>query len=414
MSSHSQSGQEQGAAPASEAAAAPYAPPTHTVNATKRRRVMLRIAGLFLFLGLAASVYWLLIARYSEATENAYVQGNVVQITAQMAGTVSRVHVDDTQRVQAGQVLVELDAADAQTSVAQAEAQLAQTVREVRTLYAAQAQSNAQLQQKQIELQRAEDDLQRRRNLAGTGAVAGEELRHAEAAVHSQRAAVLAAREQLASGQALTQGVQVREHPNVLRAAARLREALLSLQRTVLLAPVSGQIAKRNVQLGQRINAGAPLMAVVPLDQLWVEANFKESQLRKMRLGQPVVLHSDLYGSAVEYHGRILGLAAGTGGAFALLPAQNATGNWIKVVQRLPVRIALDARELAEHPLRIGLSMQVDVDLHEQTDDAALMPQAKMAADATGEGQTKTSVSPFDQAAQVRIDTIIERHLRAH
>ncbi len=414
MSSNSSQAASQSAnasATAASAAPAPYAPPVQQATTpARRRRIMLTIGSVFLLAGLAVALYWLLVGRYVEDTDNAYVQGNVVQITAQLAGAVTRIHVDDTDRVKAGQVLLELDPADARVAVAQAGAQLAQTVREVRTLYAAQAQAGANLAQRQAELARAEDDLQRRRNLAGTGAVSGEELRHAEAAVSSQRAALQVAREQLASGQALTFGVAVREHPNVLRAAARLREVLLSLQRTALIAPVAGQVARRSVQVGQRINAGVPLMAIVPLDQLWVDANFKESQLRRMQIGQPVVLTADVYGSEVKYHGKVAGFAAGTGGAFALLPAQNATGNWIKVVQRLPVRIELDAQELAEHPLRIGLSMHVEVDLHDQ--QGLALGAAPMAAEQAGKARY-SSEAPVDKAAQGRIDAIISANLRA-
>ena len=371
--------------------------------AGKRRRVMLLIAALFIVLGSALLLRWLLVSRYYEETDNAYVQGNVVQITPQIAGTVNAIHVDDTDLVQAGQLLVNLDPADTRVAVAQAEAQLAQTVREVRTLYTSHRQSDATLTQRQVELTRAEDDLQQRRKQAAAGTISQEELRHAEANVNAARAAVNAAREQLSSGTALIEGTGVREHPNVKRAAGRLAELLLAMQRTELLAPVSGQIAKRNVQLGQRVNPGTPLMAVIPLDQLWVDANFKEAQLRKMRVGQTAVLYSDLYGSAVKYAGKVIGIGAGTGAAFALLPAQNASGNWIKVVQRVPVRIALDTRQLAEHPLRIGLSMSAEVDLHQQQGSAL--------------GTAKTEVdyrlpAPSDKQAQARIDAIIAANLK--
>lgn len=382
----------------------PAPPQTPPVAPGKRRRILLGLAGAFLAAGLAYGLYWLFFSRFHEETDNAYVQGHVVQITPQISGTVQRIYVDDTDLVQAGQKLLALDPADAEVAVAQAEAQLAQTVREVRTLYASQAQSGATLAQRQAELARARDDLAHRRALAGTGAVSGEELRHAEAAVAAAEAAVAAAREQLASGRALTDGTSVREHPNVQRAAARLRESLLALQRSTLLAPVAGQVAKRNVQLGQRVNPGAPLMAVIPLDRLWVDANFKEAQLRDMRIGQPVTLVSDLYGGDVRYAGKVVGLAAGTGGAFALLPAQNATGNWIKVVQRVPVRIALDPRQLAEHPLRVGLSMQVDVDLRDRQGEplgAAREAEAGEPPAAAGE-----------RAAQARIDAIVAANLK--
>jgi membrane fusion protein (multidrug efflux system) len=330
-----------------------------------------------------------------------------VQVTPQLAGTVTKIFADDTNLVKAGQPLVALDTADADVAVAQAEAQLAQTVREVRTLYASQAQSGANVSVRQAELARARDDLARRKALAGTGAISGEEIRHAESAVTAAQAALEAAREQLASGKALTEGTSVEKHPNVQRAAARLQEVLLAQSRSTLYAPVSGEVAKRNVQVGQRINPGAPLMAIVPLDQLWVDANFKESQLREMRIGQPVTLTSDVYGSNVKYEGKIVGLAAGTGSAFALLPAQNATGNWIKVVQRVPVRISLDPKQLAEHPLRIGLSMRAEVDLHNQ--DGKPLGEATAPAVAL----TAYGAADFvDARTRQRIDTIVAANLK--
>jgi membrane fusion protein (multidrug efflux system) len=364
---------------------------------------MLIIGGIFLLLGTALFLNWLLVSRYYEETDNAYVQGYVVQITPQIAGTVARIHVDDTDLVKAGQLLVSLDPADTRVAVAQAEAQLAQTVREVRTLYTSHRPSDATLSQRQVELTRAEDDLAQRKKQAAAGTISKEELRHAEAAVNSARAAVNAAREQLLSGGALVDGTSVRLHPKVKSAAAHLAELLLAMQRTSLLAPVSGQIAKRSVQIGQRVSPGAPLMAVIPLDQLWVDANFKEAQLRNMRVGQSVTLESDLYGSSVKYDGKVIGMAAGTGAAFALLPAQNASGNWIKVVQRVPVRIALDAKQLAAHPLRIGLSMRADIDLHNQQGNP--LGTIKEAADY----QLDT---PSNKASQARIDAIIDANLK--
>jgi membrane fusion protein, multidrug efflux system len=280
---------------------------------------------------------------------------------------------------------VKLDPADAQVALDQAEAQLAQTVREVRTLYAnngtlkAQiASREADLARSQSELARAQDDVTRRAPLVATGAVGKEEFNHvnsqltaARSGVAAAQSAALAAREQLVSNQTLTDGTALEQHPSVKRASARVREAYLALKRADLLAPVDGYVAKRSVQLGARVQAGAPLMSVIALNQVWVEANFKESQLQKLRIGQPVKLVADVYGGKVEYHGAVEGLGAGTGAAFALLPAQNATGNWIKVVQRVPVRIRLDEKQLVDHPLRVGLSMDVKVDTS-QTDGRML------------------------------------------
>ncbi|KRB87614.1 HlyD family efflux transporter periplasmic adaptor subunit [Noviherbaspirillum sp. Root189] len=374
----------------------------------KRKKIMLTIACVFAIAALGFGAYWALVSRFIEETDNAYVQGNIVHVTPQIAGTVIKIYADDTNIVKAGQPLVTLDAADAEIALAQAEAQLAQTVREVRTLYASQAQAGANVSLRLAELARAKDDLARRKALAGSGAVSGEEIRHAESAVSGAQAALDAAKEQLASGRALTEGTSVANHPNVQRAAARLQEVMLSQARSTIYAPVSGEVAKRSVQVGQRINPGAPLMAIVPLDQLWVDANFKESQLREMRVGQPVTLTADLYGSKVEYNGKIAGLGAGTGSAFALLPAQNATGNWIKVVQRVPVRIQLDPKELADHPLRIGLSMRAEVDLHEQSGEpvgAAAPAQKTMTAFGASDGVA-------DPKAKRKIDAIIAANLK--
>ena len=303
-----------------------------------------------------------------EHTDDAYVAGNVVQITPQVAGTVVSIDADDTQLVKAGQALVRLDPSDARVALQQAEAQLGQSVREVRALYAGGSALEASIKQREADLVKARDDLARRQQIAGTGAVAGEEIDHARAALRAAETAVFTAREQLGTNRVQTSGTRIETHPTVQRAAARVEETYLALARTAVPAPIGGLVARRSVQIGQRVAAGAPLMAVVPLEQVWVDANFKESQLRRMRIGQPVTVTADMYGSSVEYHGKVAGLAAGTGAAFALLPAQNASGNWIKVVQRVPVRVTLDAQELAAHPLRIGLSMQVEVDMREGGD----------------------------------------------
>jgi len=344
---------------------------------SNRAVVMALVIGVLLVLGAVWALYWFIVLRGHESTDNAYVQAPVVQITPQLAGTVIEVLADDTDIVKAGEPLVRLDPADAQLALARAEAHLGQTVREVSTLYANNAAFAASVSLRvsdearlQIELGRARDDLARRAPLVASGAVGIEDLKHAEAAVESARgalavarAALQVAREQASSNLALTQGTTVAAHPNVERAATSYREAWLAVQRCEIPAPLSGQIARRTVQVGQRIAAGAPLMSIVPLEQVWVEANFKEGQLRQMRIGQPVRLHADVYGHKVDFDGKVRGLGAGTGAAFALLPAQNATGNWIKVVQRVPVRIEIDPEQLARHPLRVGLSMQVDVDV---------------------------------------------------
>jgi membrane fusion protein (multidrug efflux system) len=317
-------------------------------------------------LGLASTV----------STDNAYVQGNVIQITPQIAGTVLAVRADDTDFVHAGQPVVRLDPSDARVALEQAESQLAQTVREVRSLYANNDVLDAQIALRRAdvarlesELARAQFDVRRRELLVPDGAIGREEFEHANSqavaarsALASTRAAARAAQAQLMANRSLTDRTTVERHPNVLRASARVREAYLALRRSEVCAPVDGLVARRSVQVGQRVQAGAGLMTVVPLDSIWVDANFKEAQLRHLRAGQPATVVSDLYGRDVRYHGTVAGLGAGTGAAFALLPAQNATGNWIKVVQRVPVRILLDPREVAAHPLRIGLSVEVSVE----------------------------------------------------
>ena len=335
------------------------------------------LASVVVVAGLGWAAYEYLVASHYESTDNAYVQGNVIQITPQIGGTVVGLMADDTDFVKAGQPLVQLDPADARVALGQAEAALAQAVRQARTVYAnngpltAQiALRNAEVGKANSDIARAADDLARRQSLVGNGAVSKEELGHAQtqlanakSALAAAQAGVVAAREQLASNQALTDGTAVEQNPAVLVAAAKVREAFLASQRTALSAPVDGYVAKRTVQLGQRVAAGMPLMAVVPLNEVWVDANFKEVQLRDIRIGQPVTLVADLYGKKVDYRGTVAGLGVGTGAAFSLLPAQNATGNWIKVVQRVPVRIALDPKQLVDHPLRVGLSMDAEVDI---------------------------------------------------
>ena len=357
------------------------ATPMNPAASNSKRAKALKGVTLVVLLGLAYGGYEWYLGRHEEATDNAYVQGNVVQITPQVGGTVTAIFADDTDFVKAGQPLVQLDPADARVALDQAEANLAQAVRQTRTLYANNNTLGAQIAVRdsdvtraRTDLARANDDLNRRQSLVGNGAVSKEELGHAQSqvaaaqnALVAAQAGVTAAREQLSSNQTLTEGTKVEAYPSVLGAAAKVREAYLALHRTALPAPVDGYVAKRTVQLGQRVPAGAPLMSLIPLNQLWVDANFKEVQLRAIRIGQPVLLTADVYGKKMQYKGLVAGLGAGTGAAFALLPAQNATGNWIKVVQRVPVRIALDAQQLLQNPLRVGLSMEATVDVTDQS-----------------------------------------------
>ena len=387
-------------------------------GASKRRKALTLLGTVVVLGGLGWAVYEWLVASHYESTDNAYVQGNVIQITPQIGGTVMAILADDTDFVKAGQPLVKLDPTDAKVALDQAEANLAQTVRQVRTLYANNGSLSAQVSLRQADIgryqsdvARATDDLDRRQQLVGNGAVSREELNHAQtqlanarSALTSAQAGVVAAREQLASNQAMTEGTSVEAHPGVQAAAAKVREAWLAARRAMIPAPVDGYVAKRTVQLGQRVAAGTPLMSIIPLKQVWVDANFKEVQLRKIRLGQPVRLTADLYGKKVEYNGIVAGLGAGTGAAFALLPAQNATGNWIKVVQRVPVRIELDPRQVAANPLRVGLSMDTEVDVGKQ--DGKTLADAPRAS-----ALTSTEVfDSLDSGAEAEVKRVIAQN----
>jgi membrane fusion protein (multidrug efflux system) len=334
---------------------------------TKRKLLLTLLAATVVVAGAAYGAYYFTVGQYHQSTDDAYVSGNLVQLTPQVSGTVVAVNADDTQIVKQGAPLVTLDNADAKIALADAEASLGQTVRQVSGLYVNNDFYAATVAQRQSDLARANDDLKRRLTVAETGAVSGEEIAHARDAVSSAQAALDAARQQAEANHALTDRTSIEQHPNVQAAATKVRNAYLNYARNTLPAPVTGYVARRSVQVGQRVAPGTPLMAIVPLDGVWVDANFKEGQLNHMRIGQPVTLTADVYGSGVKYHGRVVGFSAGTGAAFAVLPAQNATGNWIKVVQRLPARIQLDQSELNAHPLRIGLSMQVDVDTREES-----------------------------------------------
>src|SRR6516225_52110 len=334
------------------------APPAVRSLRDRRRRWIVGLLAALIVVALLVLAWWLVYARFYESTDDAYVAGDLVNVMSQVNGTVVSIGADETDLVTAGQELVRLDATDARIALQDAEQQLARTVRQTRTVFATRDQLQAVVDQRRADLARAQADLDRRRNLASSGAVSGEELGHAQDAL-------VAAQKNLAASRALVGRTGVADNPDVRAAATQVERAWLALVRTSVRAPITGYVARRTVQLGERIAPGAPLMALVPLERLWLEANFREVQLRHMRIGQPVTVVADLYGGHVTYHGRVAGLGLGTGSAFALLPAQNATGNWIKVVQRLPVRVALDPRELAAHPLRIGLSTVVRVDVHE-------------------------------------------------
>jgi membrane fusion protein (multidrug efflux system) len=329
-----------------------------------RKKLMIGVISVFVVGGIAYGAWWALVGSKREFTDNAYVDGNVVQLTPQVSGTITSIGADNTDAVAAGQVLVQIDPADALVSLEGAEAQLAKTVRQVRSLFATSSSLAASVTMRESDVQRAKEDLARRERLSASGAVSGEELNHAKDALRAAEAELHSVKEQAAANHALVDQTTVEDHPDVRNAAAKVREAYLAYGRTKVIAPVNGIVSKRSVQLGQRVTPGNPLMAIIPTDQMWVNANFKEPQLANIHIGQPVKLTSDVYGSKVEYDGKVVGLDAGTGSAFSLLPAQNATGNWIKVVQRVPVRVAIDPEQLKQHPLRIGLSMEATVDIH--------------------------------------------------
>jgi len=328
----------------------------------KRRTIMILIALGFIGLGVLWALYWYFVLSQRERTDDAYVNGHQVVVSAQVSGTVVGVLADDTQLVRAGQVLVRLDPTDAATNLSRAASNLAQTVRQVRQQKATADQYDSGVAARRLELARAQADLAKREPLIADQAIAAEELRHARETVQLAQAALMQAERQASAAHALIDGARVAENPAVLGAKDAYRDAWIAARRNAVLAPVSGYVAERSVQLGQRIQPGQALLNVIPLDSLWIDANFKEVQLRHLRIGQPAEVRSDLYGGDSPFHGHVVGMAAGTGAAFSLLPAQNASGNWIKVVQRVPVRIALDPKELNDHPLRIGLSTDVNVD----------------------------------------------------
>ena len=343
----------------------PVAPPPKKNS----RGFLLRALGVVVLLAIIGWALWYFLdGRWYESTDDAYVNGNVVQITPQIAGTVVSIGADDGDLVHAGDPLVQLDPSDADVALSEAKANLALTVRKVRGLYSRVNGAQADVAARKIAVDKARSDYNRRVALAKTGAISAEELSHARDALTTAESGLITAQQQYQTSKVLVDDTVVASHPDVQVAAAKLRAAFLDDARTTLVAPVDGYVAKRSVQVGQRVMPGAPLMAVVPLHGVWIDANFKETQLTQMRIGQPVEIDSDVYGSKVAYKGKVESLGIGTGSAFSLLPAQNATGNWIKIVQRIPVRIVFtDPDQLKKHPLRLGMSLNVDVNLHDQS-----------------------------------------------
>jgi len=351
----------------------------------RARRIAFLVLGIVVALGIAVYAISRLLAPSAEATDDAYVGGNIVAITAREGGTVLGLHADNTQAVQRGQTLIDLDPATQDVALAAAEAELGRAVRGVRSSQSAVDEGGAEISAAQADLAKAQADYARRKAAAGDGAVSGEEVSHAGDAVTSARAALALARAKRAQAASAIAGTGVSDNPAVLAAIADVRRAAIEREYMTIKAPVAGVVAQRTVQLGQRVAAGTPLMAVVPLDSAWVDANFRETQLANLRVGQLATLTADVYGSKVVFHGKVLGLGAGSGNAFSLLPPQNASGNWIKIVQRVPVRIALDPAELRAHPLRLGLSVKVSV-------ETANRSGALVAASAPPAGGTQTSL----------------------
>ena len=387
------------------------APPADAPNATskrKRRLILGAISVVFVIAGIVWYLLWRSVFSQREITDDAYVNGNQVAISAQVSGTVIAVLADDTQRVSAGQVLVKLDPTDAQVALAKAKSALANAVRQVRQQTAMASQYDAGIAARQLDLARAQADLARRQPLLADKAIAAEEVTHARDAVDTARTALDVATRQAAASHALVDGTDIGENPSVLQTKAAFREAWINNERNAIVAPIGGYVAQRSVQVGTRVQPGQALLTVIALHDLWIDANFKESQLAHIRIGQPANVESDLYGGSVEFSGKVVGLGAGTGSAFALLPPQNASGNWIKVVQRIAVRVALDAQQLEKYPLRVGLSTSVKVDTHERSG------QVLASATATTTPVAQTDVYARDFAkAEAEADAIVVANLPA-
>ena len=370
-----------------------------------RSRLPLLLLAVMLVAGACFGVYEYLVGRYYVGTDDAYVNGNLVRLTPQVSGIVVAIHADETQFVQRGQLLIELDPHDNELALAQAKANLAQTVRDVAQMFANERRDAATVSVQETQFSQVSQDLARDQSLFAVHGVSGETLEHDEHAVRGATASVDQAKATLAATRAAVVGTTPETHPRVRQAEAQLRTAWLALARTRVVAPVAGFIVRRAVQVGQQVSPGTEMLAIVPIDSIWIDANFKETQLAGLRIGQPASVSADMYGSHLEFHGKVLGVTAGTGSALAVLPAQNATGNWIKIVQRLPVRIGLDPQELAQHPLFVGLSTSIDVDVHDQSGAAlSKLPVWQPALD------TDVYVTQED-GAQAEIERIVTENL---
>ena len=377
--------------------------PTSSNNKSQKRKKGLSIFILLLLLiAIGSAAYWFFFIKGFEETEDAYVSGNQVMVSAQVAGNISKINVDNMDPVQAGDVLLELDDTNAKLSFEQAKSNLANAVRQVSQLNYTVKQLKSAVRANEITLAQAQGNLNRRVQLVKDGAIDKESFQHAKEAVELAKANLTTSQNQLGANQALLLDGPLSEQPQIQSAVSNLKQAWLNLERTKIRSPIKGYVARRNAQVGQAVSVGGALMAVVTTDQMWLDANFKETQLTHMRIGQPVEIHFDLYGKDKTFNGKVVGIEMGTGSAFSLLPTQNATGNWIKVVQRVPVRIQLDPQQLAENPLRIGLSATVKVNVTDSQGET-LRDQAPATT------LYSTNVLQYDESA---VNNLIESIIR--
>ena len=377
--------------------------PTSSNNKSQQRKKGLSIFILLLLLiAIGSAAYWFFFIKGFEETEDAYVSGNQVMVSAQVAGNISKINVDNMDPVQAGDVLLELDDTNAKLSFEQAKSNLANAVRQVSQLNYTVKQLKSAVRANEITLAQAQGNLNRRVQLVKDGAIDKESFQHAKEAVELAKANLMTSQNQLEANQALLLDGPLSEQPQIQSAVSNLKQAWLNLERTKIRSPIKGYVARRNAQVGQAVSVGGALMAVVTTDQMWLDANFKETQLTHMRIGQPVKIHFDLYGKDKTFDGKVIGIEMGTGSAFSLLPTQNATGNWIKVVQRVPVRIQLDPQQLAENPLRIGLSATVKVNVTDSQGET-LRDQASTTT------LYSTNVLQYDESA---VNNLIESIIR--
>ena len=376
---------------------------TSSNNKSQQRKKGLSIFILLLLLiAIGSAAYWFFFIKGFEETEDAYVSGNQVMVSAQVAGNISKINVDNMDPVQAGDVLLELDDTNAKLSFEQAKSNLANAVRQVSQLNYTVKQLKSAVRANEITLAQAQGNLNRRVQLVKDGAIDKESFQHAKEAVELAKANLTTSQNQLGANQALLLDGPLSEQPQIQSAVSNLKQAWLNLERTKIRSPIKGYVARRNAQVGQAVSVGGALMAVVTTDQMWLDANFKETQLTHMRIGQPVEIHFDLYGKDKTFNGKVAGIEMGTGSAFSLLPTQNATGNWIKVVQRVPVRIQLDPQQLAENPLRIGLSATVKVNVTDSQGET-LRDQAPATT------LYSTNVLQYDESA---VNNLIESIIR--